>query len=463
MASPIAFRLVLEGWQKFTGGLGKAEDAVQKFDRAADKAGRGASRAGRGMDVMSKSAGRGRRAMGSLKSAVAAGAAGFIGAAGLTEVVKESVLGFQESERVGKQTQAVLKSTGGAAKVTADQVADLAGRISGKVGVDDEAIQSGQNMLLTFTRIRNEAGKGNKIFDRTTAAMVDMSAATGQSMKSSAIQLGKALNDPIRGVASLTRVGVQFTDQQKDQIKAMVDSGNQLGAQKIILNEVNRQFSGSAAAQATSLDRLRVMAGNAAEWLGSKLVPALEWTATKIQAFVRWTQGSTEGAQRFRTVAGAAFGAVKAIVSGAVKVIKGVAGAIQTIIEKTEAAYNKLKSMKDTVTGWLPGNGPDYTAGEMMLEIRKRGQQAAGTFVGPVQQRATGGVVRAWERTTLVGERGPELLTLPEGARVTPAHAPQPNTGVLRVVGDIPLVIQMDGRQVWRGVKRVELAQGARA
>src|SRR6266542_2279421 len=74
---------------------------------------------------------------------------------------------FEESQKVANQTGAVLKSTGGAAHVTAKQVSGLADAISQKSGIDDEAIQSGENMLLTFKNIRNEAGRGNDIFNQS--------------------------------------------------------------------------------------------------------------------------------------------------------------------------------------------------------------------------------------------------------------------------------------------------------
>jgi hypothetical protein len=62
-------------------------------------------------------------------------------------------------------------------------------------------------MLLTFTKVRNETGKGNKIFDRRRRRHGHV-VALGQDGKNSAIQLGKALNDPIKGVTALRRVGV---------------------------------------------------------------------------------------------------------------------------------------------------------------------------------------------------------------------------------------------------------------
>ena len=73
-----------------------------------------------------------------------------------------------EAQKVSAQTRAVLKSTGKAAKVSAKQVDQLAEALMTKSGVDDEVIKSGENMLLTFTNIRNEVGKGNKIFTQAT-------------------------------------------------------------------------------------------------------------------------------------------------------------------------------------------------------------------------------------------------------------------------------------------------------
>ncbi|MGH9251137.1 MAG: hypothetical protein ACRD0W_16675, partial [Acidimicrobiales bacterium] len=187
----------------------------------------------------------------------------------------------EESAKIGKQTAAVIKSTGGVAKVTAREVGKLAEKLSMKAGIDDELIQSGANVLLTFTKVRNEVGKGNDIFDRATTSALDMSVALGTDMQSSVVMLGKALNDPIRGITSMTRAGVQFTDQQKEQIRTLVESGDLLGAQQIILKELETQFGGSAEAQATASDKLKVAFGNIAEQIGTVLLPHVE-------AFSNW-------------------------------------------------------------------------------------------------------------------------------------------------------------------------------
>ncbi len=183
-------------------------------------------------------------------------------------------------------TAQVIKTTGGAAHVTAASIRSLATSISDKTGVDDDAIVSGENLLLTFTGIRNEVGKGNDIFNRATQTVTDMSVALGQDTKSSAIQLGKALNDPIKGVTALQRVGVSFTQSQKDQIKTLVASGNTLGAQKLILAELGREFGGAAQAASDPLGRLKATGLNLAKDFAGKLLPVIDKIATFLVANV---------------------------------------------------------------------------------------------------------------------------------------------------------------------------------
>lgn len=200
---------------------------------------------------------------------------GLLAAAGAASFFKGAIEEAREAAKVTRMTNAVLKSTGGAANISARGVEALAQRLSQKAAVDDEVIQSGANLLLTFTKVRNEAGKGNDIFNQGIGIATDMSAALGQDMKSSVIQLGKALNDPVKGVTALQRVGVSFTAKQKEQIKAMVESGNVMGAQKLILKELKTEFGGAAAAAADPAERAKVAWGNFKEEIGGFVLPII--------------------------------------------------------------------------------------------------------------------------------------------------------------------------------------------
>ena len=196
--------------------------------------------------------------------------------AGALSFTKDAIAEARESQKVGAVTEQVIKATGGAAKVSADQVGELATAISNKTGIDDEAIQSGSNLLLTFKNVRNEAGEGGKIFDRATQAAVDLGATGFGSITGNSKMLGKALNDPIKGISALSKAGVTFTEQQKKQIKTMTESGNVLGAQKIILGELESQVGGTAEASATMGEKLSTSFGNVKEQIGTALLPVLD-------------------------------------------------------------------------------------------------------------------------------------------------------------------------------------------
>jgi len=191
---------------------------------------------------------------------------------------KVAIDSFGEASRVAAQTDAALKSTGGAAGVTAGEIDRLSTRIGNLAAVDNDAVQQGANLLLTFTNIRNEAGKGNDVFNQSLMTLQDMASAMGTDTKSSAIQLGKALNDPVAGISALSRVGVTFTEEQKKQIEAMVKAGDTASAQKVILAELNKEFGGSAKAagdSATPIQKLGLIMDDLGESVGAVLVPML--------------------------------------------------------------------------------------------------------------------------------------------------------------------------------------------
>lgn len=190
---------------------------------------------------------------------------------------------FQEAARTDRLTAAVLASTGGAANVTATQLGNLAKAQSELTGVDRASIQSAGNVLLTFRDVRNEAGKNNDIFTQGVVAAQNLSSAFGKDLQGSIILVGKALNDPTKGLSALSRVGVTFTAQQKDQIKALQASGDLLGAQKLILAEFSKEFGGAAAAAADPIARLKASFVDFKETLGAQVGPLFNQIATGLQ------------------------------------------------------------------------------------------------------------------------------------------------------------------------------------
>jgi hypothetical protein len=202
-------------------------------------------------------------------------------AGGFTAInqIKAGAQNIALNQQLQAQTIAGIRSTGGAANVTAKHIDALAESYVKLYGYQNEAAQQGSNVLLTFTNIRNEAGKNNKIFDQTSTAVANVAARMGTSIPEAALQLGKAINEPIKGVGALRRIGVQFTNQQVDQIKVMTAAGNRMGAQKIVLQELNKEFGGSATAHgrgyAAAWVRLTEAWENARNRLVIKLLPAM--------------------------------------------------------------------------------------------------------------------------------------------------------------------------------------------
>lgn len=190
-------------------------------------------------------AGRGAGAM-ILGGIAAAGIAAGIGA-----VIKTGFGEAMDASAGAAQLTAGIKSTGNAAHVSVKGMESLASSIEAYSGQTDDSIVKSEQLLLTFTNIKNNGP--DKIFDQATKASADMAAKMGGDASASAIMLGKALNDPEKGITALTRVGVTFSDSQKDAVKAMMKTGDTAGAQKIILGELQTEFGGAAKAAGDSL------------------------------------------------------------------------------------------------------------------------------------------------------------------------------------------------------------------
>jgi hypothetical protein len=181
---------------------------------------------------------------------------------------------FQETQQALAQVEAGLRSTGNAAGYSSTQLEAMAKSLQGKsIFSDDEILRGVTAQMLTFTKVTGKA------FEGAQQAALDLSSRLGQDLQTSAIQLGKALNDPIKGLASLSKIGVSFSEDQKAVIKAMVETGDIAGAQAVILQELNTEFGGSAQA---ALDAgggvigLRNSFNDLAETVGSILAPYLQ-------------------------------------------------------------------------------------------------------------------------------------------------------------------------------------------
>lgn len=359
------------------GFVGKLQsDLGGGMSKAGDQAG---ERFGSGM--------KGR--LGGMAKGIVAPLAAVTAAIGVKDFLGGAISEARESQKVGALTTQVIKSTGGAAKVTADQVGNLATAISNKTGIDDEAIQSGANMLLTFKNIKNEAGKGNDIFNQTTSILTDMSSVMGTEPKQAAIQLGKALNDPIKGISALSRVGVTFTDQQKKTIKSLVDGGKTAQAQKVILKELGSEFGGAAAAQATAGEKAATSWANFKEAIGTAILPILDKLLGSLSTVTSWMTTNLPG------------GISK--VSNLLKPLGSVIGQVWGILAQGDFKHGVLSEDSPVVNFFF--NLRDAIINQVIPAARQFGQFVMANVV-PAMQRiggfVTGTVIPAFSRLSQI-------------------------------------------------------------
>lgn len=231
------------------------------------------------------------------------------------------------------QLTAGIKSTGNAANVSVKGMTDLATSIQNMSGQTDDSIVASEQLLLTFTNIKNVGA--NKIFDDATLAAANMAAKMGGDAASQSILLGKALNDPVKGLTALQRVGVAFTESQKSQIKAMVASGDTMGAQKIILKELNTEFGGAAKAAGESLPGMLARGKRAFE----------DMSQTVVETILPIVTPAIEG------IAGAIQKASPVIVAFAKTIVDDVTGAFVTFKPQIDAVREGISKVAGFITG----------------------------------------------------------------------------------------------------------------
>ncbi|QQR69966.1 MAG: phage tail length tape measure family protein [Alphaproteobacteria bacterium] len=189
--------------------------------------------------------------MGPLGAGLAAlGPAGLAAAAGLAALAIGIKKSFEEAalaEQAQNRLQGVLKATGYAAGLTGSDIAEMAEEMEHSTLTSAEDVKGAAAIMATFRSVSGDT------FKQSIHLAQDMAAVFGQDLRSSVTQLGKALEDPITGITALKRVGVSFTESQKDVIATLVETGKKAEAQKLILAALEQQVGGASRAETQGL------------------------------------------------------------------------------------------------------------------------------------------------------------------------------------------------------------------
>jgi hypothetical protein len=228
------------------------------------------------------------RLMGVGRGMMRFGAMAGIATAPLLYAFRDSLRLYDEQERAQAKVTQSIKSTGGAAGLTADQLFRTASALQSVTRFGDEEILNGVTaQLLTFTNIA-----GDQFLMAQERAM-DLATVLDGDLRSASIMLGKALNDPVIGLTAMSRAGVTFSKDQADVIKALAKTGDMAGAQNLILAELEKQYGGQARAAALAgmgaMDQLRNSWGDLKETVGgviaSLLPPITDFFKTAVAGF----------------------------------------------------------------------------------------------------------------------------------------------------------------------------------
>jgi hypothetical protein len=379
--------------------------------------------------------GIGKKANYAIKKAVVPAAAAL---AGLGGFLVTAAKGAEDARIANEKLGSVLDTMGFGAAT--DRVSAYAESLEKTVAVDADVIKGAQTQLGTFKNLAKTVNTTGGVFDRATVAVLDMQAA-GVGGANSAIALGKALENPIKGITALAKSGVTFTDSEKEKIKALTESGKLLEAQDLILKAIEGQVGGTAEASASSFDKMKFALAGVSDTFGEMLLPVIDAVAPKLAAFSEWAQKNpglmkvaviTIGALTAAVVAlniamslnpvslivigiGLLIGLLAAAYikfEGFRKVVDNVFGAIKWWI--TNVSIPLFKTLMDTVKTIFNGIASlwNNSIGKIQIKIPDiKGLPGRGqTFGVPkIPMLAEGGIVTS-ATLAVVGESGPEAV-----------------------------------------------------
>jgi hypothetical protein len=273
-------------------------------------------------------------------------------------------------------------------KVT-DRITKLAEAQGTELGISNLTIKATQAKLLTFKNLAKSANTVGGAFDRANKAALDMAAAGFGSAEGNAVQLGKALENPIKGIAALAKSGVTFTEQEKDKIATLVESNKMLEAQEMVLAAIETQVGGTAKATADDTARMKEGFAQFQQSLGLGLLPILEAVTPVLLGMANWAK---ENPGTFKVLA-AAIGAIAlsilainfAMAANPITLIGlGIAAVIGAVI----LAYKRFETFRNIVDAVFSGIKIGFG---LVVDYLK--------FVAGIYKGIFNGIAKAWNNT----------------------------------------------------------------
>ena len=290
--------------------------------------------------------------------------------------------GLQAENRI-KNVVKTMGLFGDQSDEVADRLIKVADATELATGVDGDLIMASQAKLATFKELAKTAGTTGGAFDRATQASIDMAAVFGGDASNYAVQLGKALEDPEKGLASLKRTGALTTSQIKEISQEFTQTGNRAKAFDQVLRAIETQVGGSANATASGMAKIKVSVGQMLEEIGKPMAEVFSKFATDVAKMTPQIVESLSGlAPKIReigyTITAALAEALQGDTSRMVKIGELIGEAVtlgfktaitRGFLEATESAFRFLEDINPIRKIW-DTSGP-LNSGKVSEEISK--------------------------------------------------------------------------------------------
>jgi hypothetical protein len=357
-----------------------------------------------GIDRSKKSASSLKSTMSSLGSGIGSafsGVAKSVGAIGLAatgaaaaiggiayKLISMAEQGIQAENRI-KNVVKTMGLFGTQSNEVADRLIKVADATELATGVDGDLIMAAQAKLATFKELAKTAGTTGGAFDRATQASIDMAAVFGGDASTYAVQLGKALEDPEKGLASLKRTGALTSSQIKEISAEFAQTGNRARTFDQVLKAIETQVSGAASATAGGMDKIKVSIGQMLEEIGKPMSEVFSKFAGDVAMMTpQIVEAFSSVAPRIREVGGT-------ITAALVEALQGDTSRLVKIGELVAEAFTL--GFKTAITrGFLEATESAFKLIEDYNPVRKL-MEAAGIESGKISEEVGGGKSRVTE------------------------------------------------------------------
>lgn len=191
----------------------------------------------------------------------------------LYEGIKKSMEEGSAAQQVMASLNASLAMTGKSTGVTSEMADKLAESLSGVTTYSANTIMQGESIMATFDKV------GKNTFPQATSMALDLAAKLGIAVPQAARLMGRALEDPVKGVTQLTRFGITLSTQQKDAIKSFMAVNNVAGAQGVVLAALHGRLGNVAQAMGSTFSgRMTILSDQfelMREKIGAGLIPIM--------------------------------------------------------------------------------------------------------------------------------------------------------------------------------------------